>query len=358
MTRFALIGGGWRGEFFARIANALPEHFQLTATYLRDPAKRPAWQQKFGCRMAESPQDLLTDKPDYLIVSVSKSANPGVLIDMMDLGLPILCETPPATTAEGLVRVYEAAKQKGILLQVAEQYPDWPMYQAWKKVVDAGMIGEVSNINISAVHSYHAISLIRRFLGVGFENVTMTGCRHFFPVRTTDSRDGFIPDGEVAPARRDRLTMVFDSGKTAFFDFSNVQYHSFIRTRQFTLQGDQGEIDDLTLRCMSKDSVPLCLQLNRFDLGINNNNHLCPMGMQLGDQWLWRNEFLYGPLNDDELAIAAVMDRMGKLCRGESTEAAYSMEDGLQDAYMATVIADALAHPWQSVRSETQVWAK
>ncbi|MBQ8654517.1 MAG: Gfo/Idh/MocA family oxidoreductase [Clostridia bacterium] len=358
MTRFALVGGGWRAEFFARIALALPDRFQLTATYLRDPLKRADWQRRFGCRMAESPEDLLADKPDYLVVSIAKKANPDVLIRMMDLGLPILCETPPFITPEGMVRAWEAAKAKGVMLQVAEQYPDWPLYSAWQKAVDEGMLGEVSNINISAVHSYHAISLIRRFLNVGFENVTMTGCRHFFPVRATDSRDGLIPHGEVSPARRDRLTMVFDSGKTAFFDFSNVQYHSYIRTRQLTIQGDQGEIDDMTLRCMNADGQPLCLTLQRHDLGLFNNNHYCPLGLQLGDRWLWRNEFLYGSLNDDELAIAAVMERMGRLVRGESDEPAYSWEDGLQDAYLALVIAQALADPWKSVRSETQPWAK
>ena len=54
MTRFALIGGGWRAEFFARIAQSLPDRFQLTGTYLRDPAKRPAWHARFGGRMADT----------------------------------------------------------------------------------------------------------------------------------------------------------------------------------------------------------------------------------------------------------------------------------------------------------------
>ena len=356
MTRFAMIGGGWRAEFFARIAQALPERFQLTGTYLRDPQKRAAWQARFGGRMAASIPELMEDKPDYLVLSIARHQNFATLMQLMDLNIPILCETIPAETVEDMTTLYKAAQEKGALIQVAEQYMDWPMYQAWMKAVKDGLLGEVTNFSLSAVHSYHAASMIRAFLGVGFENMTIIGKRHQFPIRQTDSRDGMVREGEIKMASRDRFTIEFDSGKTAFMDFDGTQYHSFIRTRQFNLQGTQGEIDDLTIRRMSADNMPLCQNLIRHDRGWNNNNFLCIMGLQLGDKWLWENPYQSARLNDDELAIALLMDRMGALSRGESDTPAYSLEDGLQDAYFHVLMNQAAANPWQPIRSETQIW--
>ena len=357
MTRFALIGGGWRAEFFARIAQSLPDRFQLTGTYLRDPAKRPAWHARFGGRMADTMEELAQDKPDYLILSISKANSTNALLRLMDLHIPILCETPPANSLEDMHRLWNAAQEKHAIIQVAEQYLDQPLYQAWMRAAREGMLGRISNISLSAVHTYHAVSLIRGFLGTGFGNVALTGCRHAFPVRQTDARPGMVTDGAVRPETRDRLTFQFDDGQTAFFDFSGVQYHSFIRTRQFNLQGDQGEIDDLTLRWIGPDGLPLCQTLTRHERGPFNNSDLGCLGLELGGRWLWRNPYPHARLNDDEVAIALLMERMGSLSRGESDVPAYSLADGLQDAYIGLVMEEALTHPWQTVRSQTQPWA-
>ncbi len=40
--RFAMVGAGWRGEFYARIAKELPDLFELTGTWLHSPEKADA----------------------------------------------------------------------------------------------------------------------------------------------------------------------------------------------------------------------------------------------------------------------------------------------------------------------------
>src|SRR5436190_18611347 len=37
--RFAIVGAGWRAEFFFRIAAALPERFHIAGLVVRDPEK-------------------------------------------------------------------------------------------------------------------------------------------------------------------------------------------------------------------------------------------------------------------------------------------------------------------------------
>ena len=37
MIRFGVVGGGWRSEFYIRIATLLPQRFELTGVYIRNP---------------------------------------------------------------------------------------------------------------------------------------------------------------------------------------------------------------------------------------------------------------------------------------------------------------------------------
>lgn len=39
---FGIIGGGWRAEFFLRIAKMLPERFNITGIMVRNPGKGAA----------------------------------------------------------------------------------------------------------------------------------------------------------------------------------------------------------------------------------------------------------------------------------------------------------------------------
>lgn len=60
------------------------------------------------------------------------------------------------------------------------------------------------------------------FLGgrTGYAHSTFVGSRHYFPVVQTDSREDRVLWGEERLERRDRVTMVFETDKTAFYDFS------------------------------------------------------------------------------------------------------------------------------------------
>ncbi|RYG23273.1 gfo/Idh/MocA family oxidoreductase, partial [bacterium] len=42
MTRFAIVGAGWRTEFFLRIAKALPDQFEVTKVLVRSDEKAKA----------------------------------------------------------------------------------------------------------------------------------------------------------------------------------------------------------------------------------------------------------------------------------------------------------------------------
>ena len=46
--RFAIVGAGWRTEFFLRIAAAIPERFRLEGLVVRDAAKGQRLTKQWG----------------------------------------------------------------------------------------------------------------------------------------------------------------------------------------------------------------------------------------------------------------------------------------------------------------------
>lgn len=354
--RFGLIGSGWRAEFYIRIAKAVPEQFELTKVLIRDKEKGEAFGRRHNVRTVQTLEELLADDPDYVVLSVKRGITSGYLGRLFERGIPVLCETPPAEDADSLNALWEQYKKYDAKVQIAEQYIEQPLYAAWDKVIRDGRLGKVENINISSLHGYHGASMIRRFLDVGYENGVIYGKRFWFDVTETYGREGMVFDGETFSCSRDRLTMEFDSGKTAFFDFSDpAQYHSFIRTRQLTVQGVRGEIDDMIVRYLTEKNVPVTQQLNRIDLGVYGNQEWTHYGIMLGEEFLYKNPFMNARLNDDEIAVASCMKKMGDYLK--TGEEFYSLKSALQDMYICLKMDEALAHPNKEIRLETQIWA-
>lgn len=354
--RFGLIGSGWRAEFYLRIAKALPEKFELTSVLIRDKEKGSAFSEKFKVPVVNTLDQLLEQKPDFVVLAIKRGTVTNYLIRLFEIGIPVLTETPPGEDEKALQKLWKECVRLNGKIQVAEQYPMQPLYAAWHKAVADGKIGEVENINISSLHGYHGAAIIRWFLDTGFGNCRLYGKRYWFDVTETYGREGMVFDGEVVKCSRDRLTMEFDNGKIAFFDFSDpAQYHSFIRTRQLTIQGTRGEIDDMTIRYLSKENIPVTQNLNRIDLGVYGNQEWCHYGIMLGEEFLYRTPFGNARFNDDELAVASCLVKMADYVKN-GTEF-YSLREALQDMYLCLKMDEALENPVTIVETTKQPWA-
>lgn len=82
---------------------------------------------------------------------------------------------------------------------VAEQYREYPNIKASLKLINEGIIGDVSCVNVSLAHEYHGISLIRVFLGVNpGEKYTVSAKTYEFPTTQTLTRYDKFTDGRIA----------------------------------------------------------------------------------------------------------------------------------------------------------------
>ncbi|MCD8218439.1 MAG: Gfo/Idh/MocA family oxidoreductase [Clostridiales bacterium] len=356
MTKIVIIGNGWRANYFHRIAKELPDEFQISAVITRSQEKASEVTAQWGVPATTDWEEGLHFPHDYVILCVNRAVTADFLQRLFELGEAVLCETPPGYSAEDFQKIWDAAQEHQARAQICEQYQFWPLYSSCLEVIRRGLTGEISNVSLSAVHGYHAVSLFRKFLGVGFEDCRISGKRYEFDVTYTMGRDGYDESGRVIRAARDMVSLDFANGKSAFLDFSDEQYFSPIRTRRMNIQGVRGEINDLTVRYLNAENRPVTLPFARLDDGFNNIQGWSHQGIMLGSDFLYRTPFPGAKLNDDEIAVATAMRRMKEYADGGREF--YSLADGLQDAYLACRMDEAVQNPGTVVEAVRQPWAE
>ena len=351
VTRFAIVGSGWRAAFYLRVAAALPERFEVSGLLSRDVARRAAVGDAFGVQTPETLDDLLATSPDFVVVSTPWPVTQDLLHELAGRGVPVLAETPPAPDDAGLRRLAPLAMSGRI--QVAEQYQFQPMHAARLELVRSGRLGAVSQARASAAHGYHGVDLIRRFLGLEREPLTITAHRFVSPIVASPGRAG--PPAEERIVESEQVIAFLDAGdRLGVYDFSEDQYFSWIRATRVLIRGERGELDDRTVRTLLDHRTPATIELVRHDTCHDGNlegyHH---SGITLGETWLFRNPFAPARLADDEIAVATCLARMGEWLEGGPDVC--SLADAAQDHHVGLAIGEA-ARTGRAITLPGHVW--
>src|SRR4030095_4101785 len=97
---------------------------------------------------------------------------------------------------------------------------------------------------VSSTHQYHAISLIRGFLGAGRAPVSVRAVRTEAPLVDPLTRDGWTDDETPKPAVTTIATLDFGDGRSGLYDFTDNQWHNQLRFRRILVRGTHGELRD------------------------------------------------------------------------------------------------------------------
>lgn len=331
MIRFAIIGSGWRSLFYARTARALPKEFELCAMLCRTPEKTDKMRRDYGIPATTDEGEILRSKPDFVVSAVSKAGMYDTCVHWLDMGCAVLSETPVSLDFGCLCDIWRRHKA-GQKIQVAEQYFLRPDYAAILGLVYDGVIGQPVSMTISAMHDYHAASMIRCALQMDIEDVAVTGKRFVFPVANTKTRYETLTDGKICAKEQTHLILEYASGKTAFYDFTSEQYRSTIRSRYLNIRGTRGETVGDTVYYLDENNLGRSAAIKSF-------NPLKEYG-----------------LGEDEAAIAQLLRGMKSYVDTGLGEV-YPMKYALEDAYIATLMAKAGDEPYNTCRSAPRPWA-
>jgi predicted dehydrogenase len=338
-----------------RIAQALPNRFSVKGVVVRNEDKGRDFEAKWGVPTFRTMEDLLERTTlGFLVLSLPWVQTPVYIEQLARQGVPVLSETPPAPNIEALNTLYEAIGRDA-RVQVAEQYAFQPLHAARLAISQSGVLGTLTQAQVSTAHGYHGISLLRKYLGITFEDVRIHGYSFSSPIINGPGREGGPTEENRKVSQQVVATLEFD-GKLGIFDFTDDQYFSWIRSPRVLVRGDKGEIMNTQVKYLQDFNTPVELDLRRVNAGEEGNlEGYYLKGYLAGERWVYRNPFAPGRLSDDEIAIATCLEKMGAYTNGG--QSFYSLAEAAQDHYLGIMVNRAVEtrEPVQTVK---QVWAK
>jgi predicted dehydrogenase len=345
MTSFVVVGAGWRAEMFWRLAAGLPG-LECLGAIVRTPRSLPV----------PALRSLDEVRPDFVVTAVPWETNPGVIRAAVDRGLPALAETPPAPDLAGLRALWDDVGDSG-LVQVAEQYLLVPAHAARLAAVRAGVIGTPTQVQVSSTHQYHAVSLIRGYLGAGREPVTVRASRTTAPLVDPLTRGGWTGDDTPKPATTTIATLDLGDGRSGLYDFTDNQWHNQLRFRRILVRGTHGELrDDEVVRLLGPQTIartPLVRRQTGYDLDLDGFE---TDTITLGSDVLYRNTLTGRRWNDEEIAIATQLGQMQAWVRGAGPEP-YPLAEAVHDHHVALAIEEA-ADTDRTVTTSAEAWTQ
>ena len=286
---------------------------------VRNDEKAKYFESKYGVRTFRTVEETLAQKCDFAVVCINKQDITQMALDVADKGTFVLCETPVTLPKNDGKHSYEK-------IQVAEQFHLKGTFVAVKKIIDEGIIGDISSIDISCCHDYHATSLVRFFIGDNCEPEKL--CQYIFDdkVLKTHGRSGELCEKEITTATR-TVRMYKFGDVSVLYNHSKEQYFSPIRKNRFVIRGTRGEIEDNTVRYFNEN--------NRFVQSEIKHEMCGNLDGFFNNKITFENRVLYeypynsSRLSEEETAIAACLTGMKEYI--ESGKEMYSFDRAYKD---------------------------
>lgn len=228
--RVAIIGTGRRSDYlYGPIIQALPNEVELVAVWGRTEASAKRLGDSLGAPWYTDLDRLMRETaPTIGVVSVNYHSNGEVGLMALEHGLHVLLETPIAHKLSEADAIIAAAEQRGLKIEVAEQFHRRPLEQIKLKLIESGLFGRVhTSFNDFAGHGYHGVSVMRSYIGFEVQPTQVTGAVRQYELAEQWSRlaDKTAPRTES----QEHGTIEFADGRLGFYHWTSVGYDSPLR---------------------------------------------------------------------------------------------------------------------------------
>ena len=340
---YAVIGTGWRADIFIRLAYLLPERFRITRVLAHSDRSAERVARDWGTPVARNLDELLVgETPDFVVVAVPWPTTPVLIRELVARGVRVVAETPPAPDLDGLRSLWSEVGASR-LVQVAEQYPLFPLHAARLALTRDGVIGTPTSVQLSSTHQYHAVALIRAFLGTGIGPATVRAFRATAPLTDPITPTGWTHDLSPKPAATTISTIDFGQGRFGLYDFTDNQWWNPVRPDHLTVRGSAGEIHDELVVRMADEVTPVSSRIERGITGLGMNfEGFDTTQLTFDGKVVYRNGFEGPRLSDDEIAVATLLEQTGAWAREGGPEP-YPLAEAIHDHHLALAINEAVA---------------
>jgi predicted dehydrogenase len=229
-VRIAIIGTARRSSYlYGPLLKGLRDEVELVSVWGRSEASAKKLGEYLGVPWYTRIDKLVRETaPQIGVVDVAYSANGEVGLMAVENGLNVLVETPIAHKLSEADAIIYAAAQRGLKVEVSEQFHRRPLEQIKLKLLASGLFGKVySSFNDFAGHGYHGVSVMRSYLGFDAKPIQVTGIVKSYGLTPHWSRLA-----GTRGARRETQEhgiVEFEGGQVGIYHWTDVGYDSPLR---------------------------------------------------------------------------------------------------------------------------------
>ena len=349
-VRIAFLGAGRRASYlYARLIAGMGGWVTLVGVWSRSEDSARRLGEELGVPWYTSMERLKRETGAVAgICSVSYGANGAVAREAVEHGFHVLTETPIShdlTEADAIIRI---ADERGLRVEVAEQFHRRPDEQIKLALIASGLFGEVySSFNDFIGHGYHGVSVMRSYLGFDRRPLRVTGSVHAYPV--AGHRGILTPNTDPRTETQEHGIVEFEGDRVGIFHWTSIGYDSSARWwRGCRFYAERGmgvtwgtfneprhELSIIGPEREAEHRVTLHRELERCDGGALVRFLAYP-GLTDTAPVEWRNPFAQGPggtnpeWHDDEIGVAGCILSLVEAIR-EGREPSYGARQGLID---------------------------
>jgi choline dehydrogenase-like flavoprotein len=305
--KVGIVGSGQRiSEVYLPILSQLPGAYEIVGFTTPSPQSSRRFESKTGIQSFENAAELVQhQQPSFLIAAVPSQVNDKVLMELLDLKVPIFTETPLAWSTTSGKNIIQKASANGVIMGVAEQFPYFPLEQFKQQLIDLGLFGDIyAAYNDFCSYSYHGMAQLRRYLKGNPREA-----------RSMDYQFGRDPHKDLAEKWADIQWQVgsvaFDSNAMLFYNYSDYHMESKLCLPQETrLYGKSGTMTGSNIQFFDQKSgqIETSVAVRNYD----DQNRLISISATLPGIGLvaWENPYIDHSFTDEQIAVATLLEGM------------------------------------------------
>ena len=324
--RVVVVGAGRRGKgAWIPVTQALPDTTLVAVCSRGAPRGKEAAEEANVPWFSDVEKMLDELEPNILVTAVRSPDMPDVTLPALERGVSVINETPIAETLEVADRMIETAKRTGAKLEVAENFYRAPEERLKGKMIAEGVFGKIwRTFNDHRTHNYHAVSILRSYIGFDVPIRQVTGWEQAAPVE-----EHLFRGSPVQEERARHSVIDFLGGALGIHSFSSYTAGSPIRGRigHYGFYAERGMAvgSELTLLTGSDSSEILQVERTMEEIG----------GQQVlksihAGEWSWENPYEEYGISEGHVALASIMEGVVQAIR-EDAEPEYGSWNGRVD---------------------------
>lgn len=368
--RVAIIGTAYRSDYmYGPIVKALTDEVELVGVWGRSEASARRLGESLAAPWFTDLDKLVREQAPVIgIVSVAYGANGQAGLMAVQAGLNVLVETPIAHKLSEADAIINAARQRGLKIEVAEQFHRRPLEQIKLRLLASGLFGRVhTSFNDFAGHGYHGVSVMRSYLGFDAKPVQVTGA-----VRKYDLASYGTPfsanTGQPRAETQEHGIIEFQGGQLGLYHWTDVGYDCparWWRSSRFLAERGMGvtvgvgpNVQEQLSLLASDSQAPQFITLQRVWERVDGGS-LVAMIAHTGDPMQpmirWDNPFGsahkgHGPQwHDDEIGVAGCLMSLVNAVR-HNTEPTYGPLQGRLDQEITLAIRQSSIQDGRPIR--------